>query len=76
MKSVDLGKLDSETSFKIKMEAYLYIDAGKMMEFGKGDKNKLVEYMEKRVGIIETILKISRPFALVDGKDILLEVEK
>jgi|YelNatPaOPRAMG01_1025707.scaffolds.fasta_scaffold00552_45 hypothetical protein len=76
MKRVDLDKLDSETAFKIKMEAYLYIDAGKMIKFGKGDKNKLTEYMEKRVGVIEAILKISRPFVILDGSDVLLEVEK
>ncbi|MCL4447002.1 MAG: hypothetical protein M0Z77_11620 [Thermoplasmatales archaeon] len=74
MNRVDLSSLDSDTSFKIKMEAYLYVDAGRMLEVGKGDPRKLKAYMEKRIGIIEQLLNISRPFRLVEGDDTLLEV--
>lgn len=76
MKMVDLGRLDGDTSFKIKMEAYLYLDAGKMLKFKKGDPKKLRDYMDKRVGIIQELLKITKPFRLVDGKDTLLEVTR
>ncbi len=76
MKMVDLIGLDSDTSFKIKMEAYLYIDAGKMLEHKKGDPKKLKKYMENRIGIIEEILKITRPFRIVEGKNTLVEVGK
>ena len=76
MKAVDLGKLDSDTSFKIKMEAYLYIEADKMLEAGKGDPKKLGRYMRKRIEIIEELLKITRPFKIVEGKESLLEVSK
>ncbi len=76
MKLVDLGSLDPDTSFKIKMEAYLYIDAGKMLEYGKGDPRKVKKYMEKRVEIIEEMLKLTRPFRLVEGKETLLKVNE
>jgi hypothetical protein len=76
MKMVDLIGLDSDTSFKIKMEAYLYIDAGKMLERKKGDQKKLKKYMEDRIGIIEEVLKITRPFRIVEGKNTLVEVGK
>jgi hypothetical protein len=74
MKRIDLGTLETDTSFRIKMEAYLYIDAGKMMQFGKGDPKKLRDYMDKRIRIIEELLKVSRPFKIIEGKETLLEV--
>ncbi|MCL5874741.1 MAG: hypothetical protein M1161_05335 [Candidatus Thermoplasmatota archaeon] len=76
MKRVDLRTLDPETLFKIKMEAYLYIDAGKMLNFGKGDPKKLRNYMKERIEIIEELLRISKPFKIVEGKETLLEVGK
>lgn len=76
MKKVDLRLLDSETSFKIRMEAYLYRDAGIMMEFGKGNTKKLREYRERRIEIIEGILNVNRPFILTEGEDKLMEVGK
>lgn len=76
MKLVDLGSLDPDASFKIKMEAYLYIDAGKLLEYGKGDPKKVRTYMERRVEIIEEMLKLSRPFRLVVGKETLLRVNE
>ncbi len=74
MKKVDLGKMDSEVSFKVKMEAYLYIDAGKMLELGKGDPKKLKKYMENRVEIMENLLRVAKPFTITEGKEKLLEV--
>ncbi len=74
MKTVYLNRLDPEASFKVKMEVYLYKDAGAMIERGKGDKTKLRDYMERRVRIIEKMTKISRPFKVREGGEILLEV--
>ena len=72
MRKVDLKGLDSDTSFKIKMEAYLYGDADTMLKIGKGDPEKLRIYMAKRIEVIENILKVKRPFRIVEGsKDIL-----
>jgi|GEM_PF-2461724 hypothetical protein len=76
MKRVDLGKIEGDRSFRVKMEIYLYRDAKTIMEFGKGNRKKLEEYMEDRLRVIEEILNLSRPFKIVDGKDELLEVGK
>ncbi len=72
---IELETLDPDKSFKVKMEAYLYIDAGKIMEFGKGDPEKLREYMDKRIKIIEEITKVKRPFQVVEGGRTLLKVK-
>ena len=72
MRKVDLNGLDSDISFKIKMEAYLYGDADTMLKVGKGDPQKLRVYMDKRIEVIENTLKVKRPFKIVEGsKDIL-----
>lgn len=76
MNTVDLNRLDPETSFKVKMEVYLYIDAGVMIDYKKGDKLKLKDYMERRLKIIENMAKVKRPFKIKEGKDTLLEVVK
>ncbi len=76
MKRIDLGSLDADTSFRIKMEAYLYVDASKMLELGKGDPKKLMNYMEKRIEIIEDLLGVTKPFKIVDGKETILEAER
>lgn len=76
MNRIDLNKLDDEKSFKVKMEVYLYKDAVTMLERGKGDKKKLRGYMERRLEIIEELLRITRPFRINEGKEELVEVRE
>ncbi|MEM0133711.1 MAG: hypothetical protein QXU18_00570 [Thermoplasmatales archaeon] len=74
MKTVDLVRLDSDLSFRVKMEAYLYGDANTMLKSGKGDSEKLRVYMEKRIEKIEELLTVKRPFKIVDDGVKILEV--
>ena len=74
MRKVDLNGLDTDISFKIKMEAYLYGDANTMLKVGKGDPQKLRVYMDKRIEVIENTLKVKRPFKIVEGSKDILEV--
>ncbi|MGC8644636.1 MAG: hypothetical protein ACP5UO_00005 [Thermoplasmata archaeon] len=72
---IDVRTLDKDLSFKVRMQAYLYIDASVMMQRGKGDRWKLEEYMEKRVKAIEDLLRMKRPFVITDGGEKILEVK-
>ncbi|MEL9914554.1 MAG: hypothetical protein QW078_04575 [Thermoplasmatales archaeon] len=73
--SIDVRTLDQDTSFKVRMQAYLYIDALYILNKGKGDRLKLEDYMEKRIKAIEQLLNVSRPFTIVEGDNVILEVK-
>jgi len=72
---IDVRTLDKDLSFKVRMQAYLYLDALVMIQRGKGERWKLEEYMDKRAKVIEDLLNIKRPFIIMDGEEKIAEVK-
>ena len=73
--SIDVRTLDQDTSFKVRMQAYLYIDALYILNKGKGDRLKLEDYMDKRIKAFEQLLNVIRTFTIVEGDNVILEVK-
>ncbi len=76
MNIIKVEELNPDTSFKIKTESYLYLTAKKMLEYGKGDRDKLMDYMKERIEKIEKLSKVSRPMVIVENGEKILEVSK
>jgi hypothetical protein len=71
---IELTDFDEELAFEIRKQAWLYRDAKFMIQKGKGNKEKLEAYMERRIEKIESTLNISRPFRIVDKGEAITEV--
>ncbi|MEM0128099.1 MAG: hypothetical protein QXO03_03320 [Thermoplasmatales archaeon] len=72
---IDVGTMEQELAFKVKMHAYLYLDALIILKRGKGERGRLEDYMEKRIKAIEGLLNVRRPFVIKERDDIILEVK-
>lgn len=75
MNIIDVQQMDPEISFKIKTESYLYVTAKTMLEYNRGDRERLVSYMDDRLKKIESLSKQRRPFRVVDDGNVIMEVE-
>jgi len=75
MNIIKVEDMDKESSFKIKTESYLYITAKKMLEFNKGDRMKLINYMNERIERIEKISNVSKPLVVMENGQKILEVK-
>lgn len=64
---INLENYEKKVADEVRLEAYLYKDSLFMIERGKGNRQKLEVYGEKRIRKLEDILKISRPFKIIDG---------
>ncbi|MGC8546907.1 MAG: hypothetical protein ACP5MU_04540 [Thermoplasmata archaeon] len=75
MNIIKVEDMDQELSFKIKTESYLYITAMKMLEFNRGDRTKLINYMNERIEKIEKISNVSKPLMVMENGQKILEVK-